>query len=176
MADLRDRVRADEGPFQKLLVSIPGFDGYREREIRRSADKILRDHLVTLVDEAREGLRALISDLTRAGKLGSLDALDRLAGRLVKLRDNIRLADYGYTGFFDAAKIKEDELDRMYNYDLSLREQVGGIQAAVAALSADASSSAAAQPDPGLADLDTKITQTQRMLDERGAITASLVP
>ena len=170
MSDLRDRVRADEGPFQKLLVSIPGFDGYREREIRRAADKILREHLVTLVDEARERLRALISDCTRAGKLDALDPLDRLAGRLVKLRDNIRLADYGYTGFFDAAKIKEDELDRIYEYDLSLREQVGGIQAAVEALAAET------QPESALADLDARITQTQRMLDERGAITASLIP
>jgi hypothetical protein len=176
MADLRDRIRKDEGSFQKLLASIPGFDGYREREIRRAADKILRDHLVTLVDGARERLRAVISDCARAGKLAALDPLDRLAGRLVKLRDNIRLADYGYTGFFDAAKIKEDELDRMYEYDLSLREEVGGIQGAVAALAVEALAADAAQSDAALADLDTRITRIQQMLDERGAITASLVP
>jgi uncharacterized phage infection (PIP) family protein YhgE len=171
MPDLRNTVREAEGPFQRLLQSIPGFDGYREREIRRAADKVLRDYLVNLVDEARERLRGFISDQTRAGRFGALDELDRLAGQLTKLRDNIRLADYGYTGFFDAVKIKEAELDRMYEYDLSLRDQIGAIQKAVSELASAGEDDRAGR----IETVGSGITRVQEMLRERGAVTASLV-
>ncbi len=44
-------------------------------------------------------------------------ALDRLANR-------IRHADYGASGFFDAVKIGQDELEAIYAFDLALSENV----------------------------------------------------
>ena len=41
----------------------------------------------------------------------------------IKLRqfiDRVRTASYGYSGFFDAIKINQDELARVYQYDFAL--------------------------------------------------------
>jgi hypothetical protein len=46
-----------------------------------------------------------------------------LEGAALKLRqfiDRLRTAAYGYAGFFDAIKIKQEELSSIYQYDLQM--------------------------------------------------------
>ncbi|MBC7288943.1 MAG: hypothetical protein H5T86_13085 [Armatimonadetes bacterium] len=172
MSGLRDRVRDDESPLQRLLDFIPGFRGYRERELRRRADQLLRDHLVGLLDGARAKLRHFAGKLSRAGRLAALEALDRAIGLLTKVRDKLRYADYGYTGWFDTPQIREEELDRVYEYDLSLREFIATIQARVdACVGADEAGLAAA-----LHELEEAIGQLEEMIDRRGEVIARLLP
>ena len=45
--------------------------------------------------------------------------------------DKIRTASYGNSGFFDAIKINEDELARLYEFDLALLESADEVQRAV---------------------------------------------
>ena len=134
MADLRKRIEESEGSLQTLMSSIPGFDGYHDRQGRRQADKMVREHLVSLLDDVRRHLDKLIERWSRTKGIEHLDDLDRVRGPLGKVRDTIRFADYGYTGWFDAIKIKEAELDALYQYDLSLRGQIGDVGASIAAL------------------------------------------
>jgi hypothetical protein len=60
-----------------------------------------------------------------------LDDLERFGRKLDTLTDSIRFADYGYTGFFDAIKIKEDELDRLYEYDAAFAGRIGEVASAL---------------------------------------------
>jgi hypothetical protein len=171
MSDLRERIEDDENAFQRLLEAIPGFDGYREREIRRTADKLVRDQLVTELDRVREALKGITAQWVRASRLPELPEIDRLARLLGKVRDNIRFADYGYTGFFDAIKIKEDQLDKLYEYDLSLRTQIAACSAAVSALGSAATGDAA----PGVQAVEAAIGELQDLVDRREEVASSLV-
>lgn len=171
MADPRDRIRQDETPFQELLGAIPGFDGYREREIRRTADKLVRELLVGELDQVRDQVRAVTADRARAADLSNLEELDRLERLLGKVRDNLRFADYGYTGFFDAVKIKEEQLDGLYTYDLSLRGKIGQCASAARALEG-----AAPEALGGLvAQAESAVRELQAMVDRRGEVAAGLV-
>lgn len=170
MSDLRDRIQSDENAFQQLLASIPGFDGYREREIRRAADKLVREHLVIELDRVRDDLKLVVAAWARAGKLEVLDDIDHLARLLGKVRDNIRFADYGYTGFFDAIKIKEAELDRLYRYDLSLSQQIAGCATAVRDLAAAGEQAAA----DSMKAVEAAIAGLQLMVDRREEVAASV--
>lgn len=172
MSDLRERIEKDEGSLQRLMSHIPGFRGYRERQIRRKADQLVREHLVTLLDDIRTALKGVISKWVEEGKLAQLDTLDRLLGKLTKARDNLRFADYGYTGWFDAVKIKEDELDALYSYDLRLREEIVDIDGTVQTLSAASENELAACIDA----TGEQIAQLQHAIDHRGEITTGLVP
>ncbi len=172
MSDLRARIVSDEGTFQRLAASIPGFAGYREMGIRRKADELVRMHLVGLLDDILNRTKQIVSRWADAGKLEVLDKLDRLAGKLRKVRDNLRYADYGYTGWWDAVKIKEDELDAMYAYDLKMREEVVAIDAAVTDLAAATEEDLAAK----MAAVQEQVERLQSAVDHRGEITASLVP
>ena len=134
MADLRRRIEESEAPLQTLMSSIPGFDGYHDRQLRRQADKMVREHLVGLLDDVRRDLDKLIERWSRTKGVQRLDDLDRVRSPLGKVRDTVRFADYGYTGWFDAIKVKEAELDALYEYDLSLRDQIAQVGASVQAL------------------------------------------
>jgi hypothetical protein len=171
MADPLDRIRNDETAFQQLLEAIPGFDGYREREIRRAADKLVREHLVAELDRVRDTVRATTAERARAADLDGLAELDRLERLLGKVRDNLRFADYGYTGFFDAVKIKEQQLDALYEYDISLRDQI--------AKCAEATGALAGTEPAGLKGLlklaEAAVRELQTMVDRRGEVAAGLV-
>jgi hypothetical protein len=47
------------------------------------------------------------------------------------LIDRLKTASYGYAGLFDAVKVKEAELDALYNYDAAMLDSVGKIEALV---------------------------------------------
>ena len=172
MPDMRRRITEDEGSLQRLLSHIPGFAGYRERQIRRKADQMVREHLVELLDDIREKLGTLIGQWARNKGMEYLDDLDRVRGRLNKVRDNIRFADYGYTGWFDAAKIKESELDSLYDYDLGLREQIAEVGGAIQALAEADEESLAQLGETALATIE----RLAQAVDKREEITARLVP
>ncbi|MBP8952490.1 MAG: hypothetical protein KBI47_08900 [Armatimonadetes bacterium] len=172
MSDLGDRIRRDENAFQRLMQDIPGFDGYREREIRRTADKLLREQLVAEMDVVRGAINAVMRRDAREGRLQGLNDLDRLARHMGKVRDNVRFADYGYTGFFDAVKIDEDDLDRIYQHDVSLRDQIEYCALAVEALSKAPGDEVQAAVDK----TEQAIAKLQEMVDGREQVAASAVP
>ena len=172
MTDLRARIVGDEGSFQRLASYIPGFAGYRERGIRRDADKLVREHLVGLLDDIVARAQAIVGQWSEAGKLEGLDQLDRVGARLRKARDNVRYADYGYTGWWDAVKIKEDELNNMYAYDLKMREEIVAIDTAVQDLAAATAETLTAK----MAAVDEQVARLQDAIDHREEITADLVP
>ena len=171
MPDLRERIQDDENAFQRLLEAIPGFDGYREREIRRTADKLVRDQLVAELDDVRDALKGTVAAWAQASRLSELPEIDRISQLLGKVRDNIRFADYGYTGFFDAVKIREDQLDRLYEYDLSLKAQIADCSTAITALGAADAADAAEK----LQAAEAAIKQLQGLVDRREEVASSLV-
>jgi hypothetical protein len=172
MGDLRDRVRHDENAVQKLADKIPGFKGYHEQEIRRSADKLLRDHLAGLLDQVRQRLFRFQGELKSRGEFKPMTDLDRLGRRLVRARDRIEHASYGYAGFLDAAKIGPEQLDRLYDYDLALEETIAGIDQAAEAFTTAASGGY----DEAIQALGQTIDELSRMIDDRNEIAAELAP
>ena len=114
---------------ENWLAKIPGIRTYRDREHRRETDKQLRDHLASRLQETRKLLKRLILDTSQKGGLNLLAEMDRLSAHIQQMADTIRYASYGYGGIFDLEKIREEELDQLYTFDLSLLADLEGIQA-----------------------------------------------
>ena len=74
------------------------------------------------------------------GQILWLDDVEAATMKLQKFIDRLKTATYGYAGFFDAVRVKEEELDRIYDFDLALAGQVDDVTAAVDALSESAMS------------------------------------
>jgi hypothetical protein len=85
MSDLFDKVTSDQDPFTKLLGKVPGFKGYVERSSRRSADKILRDQIVTEFSVAHKRIGDLQQDFASSGELMYLDDLEKAAMKIQPL-------------------------------------------------------------------------------------------
>ena len=149
---------------------IPGVRSYMEREHRRETDKKLREHLGSRLQEFRSQVKKITLDLTDKGQMESLARLDRFSSRLQQMADTIRYASYGYSGIFDLEKIREEELDRLYSFDLSLVEELERIQKSVGEIGLAATREAREQKigeADTLADsLETKFNQRKELISQ----------
>ena len=165
--DIHDRVQADRNWLERLLHSIPGFRGYLGKEERRESDKLQRQFLAGQLQSAKPALDELATKLVDSDQLERLGGLDRLRSRLDRVISRLLHGAYGYTGFFDAVKIGENELDRIYQFDAQLISQVQGTLSSITGLSEQA---AGDQLAAALSAADAQIKELDQKLDERDQI------
>src|SRR5262245_34588248 len=102
-----DKARAAQNLIERIANKIPGFAGYRERELRRDADRLEREHLAKRLEQQKATLNTLANAATRGGSLDAINDIETARKRLDKIVARVRYADRGYSGFFDAVKIDE---------------------------------------------------------------------
>jgi hypothetical protein len=124
VGDLNETVKASENKFEKLVSGIPGYKGYKQKEQRREADKLLRLQIARQYEQQLLRVNALTRKITYRGKLADVAQVDRAAMKLQLLIDRIKHASMGYSGLFDAIKVDEDALDKLYDFDLAMLEGV----------------------------------------------------
>jgi hypothetical protein len=122
----------------EILKSVarifPGIPSYQEREGLRAQDKVIRQQLASRIDEQVVKLRQIIAELTNKAILTPLANLDVLARKLMRLSDTIRFASYGYAGLFAGTPVDEQKLAELYDYDLSLHQEVEELAVAASTL------------------------------------------
>ena len=102
---------------QKIMKLVPGWRGYRIKEERRNADRILRDQLVRRLRRTQDTIEDIRRECVEAELEGAYTTLESLGSRTERLISQIEHASYGYRPFFDAIKIKEDDLENMLRFD-----------------------------------------------------------
>jgi hypothetical protein len=130
MGDVYEKVKDSRNIIEKLGSMIPGWNGYQERVERRKADQLLRQTLAEKLAAQRKRLDTAQKDLISHGKVELVDDVGSAVTQLQTFSDRVRLASYGYSGLFDAVKINEAELEKMYNFDAALFEYVDRLDAA----------------------------------------------
>jgi len=118
--DLRETVDAARTGIEQLAMKIPGYKGYKQKELRREADKLLRDRIALELSDQRKRLDEMQNRLLSQAMIEYLDDVERAMTKLTLLHDRIRTATYGYAGLFDAVKVKEEQLDELYEYDAGM--------------------------------------------------------
>ena len=130
---LLDKARAGQNFLEQIANAIPGFKGYREKELRRDADKILRDHLAARLDLLKKPLNDAAAAATRSGALDGINDIETARKRLDRVSNRIRYADRGYAPLFAVLKIDDAALARVYAFDVALIEGIDAIAKAAAA-------------------------------------------
>lgn len=116
---------ADRRNWMETIVRyIPGFRGYLEKEYRRESDELQRNWLVGRLQQSKKGLDEYMQNLTEAGNLDALPAIERVRLRLDKIQNRISSAMQGHSGVFDLVRIDETVLDRVYQHDANLIDEV----------------------------------------------------
>jgi len=102
------------------MLDVPGFRGYKIREQRREADRIVRSYVYDSLEHSRDDLMSSFQTLTDNKLSELIEPMNRLVAKLDRVAEKINRASYGYAGFFDSVRIEEPDLDRMLAYDTQL--------------------------------------------------------
>jgi hypothetical protein len=161
--DYRDEVAGKRrGIVEWMMKYVPGYRGYVEKETRREADKLLREHFAGRLRQGKEKIQNVRDKLVEESKLERLDDVDRVDLIFENVVDRLGFASYGYAGFFDAARVDEEALDRLYEYDEALAKAVDGILA-----KADAVAAAGDDVKKPLGELKAELRAFEDKLDKR---------
>ncbi len=105
---------------ENLAYLVPGYRGYKEKELRREEDARLRGRVLAKLQIVRTLLEDRIARLTEQSLDAGAEHLDRRLRRTEGIADAVRYAPYGFSGFFDAAQVREETLERLLETDLLL--------------------------------------------------------
>ena len=113
------------------MLLIPGFHGYKEKELRRESDKLLRNQIYQKLSSAESQAKDTYRSLVNQGVNDTWDDTDHLMARLDRVVERVNHSEYGYAGFFDVTKVREPDLDRMMDYDMQLLTMTDTVTSAV---------------------------------------------
>jgi hypothetical protein len=165
LGDLTEKIQSSQNKLEELLNRIPGYGGYRQKDQRRDADKLLRMHVAEQYDQVLDRLNKIQYDLVTAGDLTGMMLLERAVSRLQLLVDRIRTASYGYAGLFDAIKVDDAALDKLYDFDQSMMDGVASLGAVLDRITEAVAAASSAQ-EAGNA-LMAELERLHRMFSER---------
>jgi hypothetical protein len=172
--DYLGKVKGERSLLEKIMGYIPGYHGYKEKELRRESDRLVRMEAVNRLKAAKTSIRRAFANPSMVQKLSQDDTYkyDALNSRLDRVTQRIDRAVAGYAGMFDAVKVKEDKLDTVLQHDVSLIEKADVIKA-------DSGKLAKMQPgndDWGAAmdSLISKVEEYDDLIDERSQILRGL--
>ena len=119
-----EQTGAQMGAVERLLKELPGVMGYVEKEARRDADKRLRLHLAGELSATKSRLQGGQKKLLSSGGLRYMGQMDGVVINLQTLIDRIKTASYGYAGFFDTVRVKEEQLNALHQFDVAMAARV----------------------------------------------------
>jgi hypothetical protein len=171
--DYYEEVRGERSLLEKIMGYVPGYHGYKEKELRRESDRLVRMDVVNRLKDAKTVFRRRFADPAAVAKLGDGSyKFDALTYRLDRVTQRIDRAVAGYAGMFDAIKVKEDKLGAVIQHDLSLIEKAESIKEDVEKVAAI---------EPGTDDWKTamdvvisKVEALDKLVDERANLLRGL--
>jgi hypothetical protein len=165
-----ERVQESEKLLERIMLVVPGFRGYKLREQRREADRIVRDYIYRSLERSRDDLTSCQQALSDSKALELMEPMNRLLARLDRITEKINHASYGYSGFFDSIKIEEAELDKMLSYDTQLMDLVRNLSTTTESFKNDLSQSKLENAGTTQKALDDEVANLESTFDQRKSV------
>ncbi|MEM2074147.1 MAG: hypothetical protein QXG36_07255 [Nitrososphaeria archaeon] len=128
MSDIINKVKEERTLLEKIVSYVPGYHGYKEKELRREADKIVREYTVNKLNEIKTILNDVFKEIADSNDVETFSTANRVSAVLDRLINKIEHANYGYSGFFDAVKVKEEKLDKLLEFDHTILENINSLR------------------------------------------------
>jgi hypothetical protein len=116
---------------ERIAAALPGFRGYKEKELRRESDKLVRNNLYLKLTKGKDNVKSISQKIADKRYMDVLTDIDRLNAKMDRITEKVNHASYGYAGFYDIVKIKEENLDRMITFDNQLLDEVNALTASI---------------------------------------------
>ena len=168
--DMLSKVQGQMNLPERIAAFIPGFRGYKEKEIRRESDKLIRNHLYLKLSDEKTDLREIEQKLADRRYFDVLTGMDRLLAKMDRVVEKVNHAPYGYSGFFDAVKVKEENLDHMIAFDNQLLDGINALAAEIDAFKADLASGATSNLGTRVQNVTDKLESLENTFDQRNEV------
>jgi len=159
-------------PIRRLASLIPGYGGYREREIRRETDKLVRLRILSGMTQATRCVNDLArntyADQDKGRELLAL--LDKLRWQITHLADTIRSLEYGYAPLFSVEKVDDSRLDELIQYDTRMIEESERLRSKASELLSRANGATVGELRQGLFDLQAVVRTLSDQAERRSEI------
>ena len=165
-----ERVQESERLLERLMLVLPGFRGYKLKEQRREADRIVRSYIYELMERTRDDLTTCLQALTDNKLTELVEPTNRLIAKTDRVAERINHASYGYTGFFDSVRIEEPDLDRMLAYDSQLMDLARKTSEMTTALRGDLTQNRLDGVRNAELQLDGSISSLELAFDQRKSV------
>ena len=100
---------------------LPGIGSYQDKESIRESDKQLRALLSSRLSDDAQTIERLKTSIAREGSLSFIKDLDDLTRKMDTLSRRIGFASRGYAPVFATDQANEDALQRLFDFDKSLK-------------------------------------------------------
>lgn len=161
------RIQESQKLLEKIMLVVPGFSGYKKREQRREADKIIRNFIYSRLQEARNALQDIYRVVADSEQSERLKVIDPLMAVFDRVSERVNHASYGYHGFFDAIKIEEADLDRMIAFDTQLVDGAKGLVEKVNSIKTQVGANRFDTLEVDLRELRKSVEDFDRTFDKR---------
>ena len=162
-SDVKGQMRLSE----RIASFIPGFRGYKEKELRRESDRLIRNHMYLKLSAEKTDLREISQKLVDRRYFDVMTDMDRLLAKMDRVVEKVNHASYGYSGFFDAVKVKEENLDHMIDFDNQLLEGINVLATEIDSFKADLASGNTSNLKTRVQSVTDKLESLEDTFDKR---------
>ena len=113
---VRSEIKGDLSLISRIAMYIPGYRGYRERNLRRDEDRAVRGELARFIN----GIKGDLAEAQRELAMSNPDLMmevERIRTKVDRYHTDVKKAVNGYSGFHDSVKITTEDLDRVVEWD-----------------------------------------------------------
>lgn len=168
--DIYEKAKGEMRLSERILAALPGFRGYKEKELRRESDKLVRNHLYEKLTKARSDLKEVFQQLSQQRRFEVLTDMDILVTKYDRIAEKINHASYGYAGFFDVIKVDEEKLDKMIEFDTQLIDEVEAIVNEASAFKKDIAQKAFEKAKDHVQKTNDALETLEDAFDQRGEV------
>ena len=153
-----DKGISDRGLFERAALYIPGYRGYRNKNIRREVDKEVRREVVRSLTGCKTDLAEIQKNMIGNGDIQNAKECDRVKTKTDTYLKRIESAEAGYSGLWEAVKTLDEELKAVVEWDAKLLEGSAELR--------DLTKKLLEETDEGKTDVKGDLRKVERLVDE----------
>ena len=153
-----DKGISDRNLFERAAMYIPGYRGYRNKNIRREVDKEVRREVVRSLTGCKNELASIQRNILGNGDVPNAKECDRVKTKTDTYLKRIESAEAGYSGLWEAIKTLDEELKAVVEWDAKLLEGSAELR--------ELTSKLLEETDDGKTDVKADIRKIERLVDE----------
>ncbi len=153
------------GKLESLMSLIPGLSEKKGIGLDE-VDAEFRLHLSEKVMRGRERMQEIREEFSGDGKIGLPGQIDRSIKRLVGIGDSLKSDKYSHSA--DSEKFSKQELDRLYDFDMTLLEEVDRLDLMVEEIATSDGYDAKVREE--IKRLEQFLNEVEELLSKRGEL------